>query len=309
MLAATKLGLRARAPGSLTTTMTTTYSPVMAVGRALFSTSENRAAANRRTQSRVRQMAGHVARNNKAQPSPSLENAKQDPSKAPAIVLPETFVVPPLSRFPKQFKPLMSYLWSIVRVKVVDFMLSRQYRFQSQPSLRQKPLVSLKKGPLISHTKALHRLMNEAIASGNVDLLERIVDPNLYMPLAINIHQRPRGHTCTWELVRYNREPRVVSLKIFPMAGFATKLLWQVTVSIASRQRVVEKDERKRVVPGSEKELDLVENVVIGTMLDNETWTMLSDWKIIATVQPMTPEKWEQEQETVKLLSQVQVNK
>lgn len=33
-------------------------------------------------------MAGHVARNNKAQPSPSLENAKQDPSKAPAIVLP-----------------------------------------------------------------------------------------------------------------------------------------------------------------------------------------------------------------------------
>ena len=116
----------------------------------------------------------------------------------------------------------MSYLWSIVRVKVVDFMLSRQYRFQSQPSLRQKPLVSLKKGPLISHTKALHRLMNEAIASGNVDLLERIVDPNLYMPLAINIHQRPRSHTCTWELVRYNREPRVVSLKIFPFESSMT---------------------------------------------------------------------------------------
>ncbi|KAK3954969.1 hypothetical protein QBC32DRAFT_334711 [Pseudoneurospora amorphoporcata] len=304
MLAATKLGLRARASGSLATTMTTA-SPVMAVGRALFSTSKNRAAANRRSQSRIRQMA---ARNIKAQPAPSMENARQDPSKAPAIVLPETFVVPPFSRFPKQFKPLMYYLWSILRVKGVDFLLSRQYRFMSQPSWRQKPLVSLKKGPLIAQTKALHRQMNEAIASGDVDTLEKIVDPNLYLPLAINIQQRPRGHTCTWELVRYNREPRVVSLKIFPMAGFQTKLLWQVTVSIASRQRVVEKDERRRVVPGSEKELDLVENVVIGTMLDNETWTTANSWKIIATVQPMTPEKWEQEQETVKLLSGVKTH-
>ena len=199
----------------------------------------------------------------------------------------------------------MSYLWSIFRVKAVDFLLSRQYRYMSQPGWRQRPLVSLKKGPLIAQTKALHRQMNEAIASGDVDALEKIVDPNLYMPLAINIHQRARGHTCTWELLKYNKEPRVVSLKIIPMAGFATKLLWQVTVSIASRQRVVERDERKRVVPGSEKEMDLVENVVIGTMLDNETWTTSGGWKIIATVQPMTPERWEEEKETVKLLSQV----
>ncbi|ESA43832.1 hypothetical protein GE21DRAFT_457 [Neurospora crassa] len=302
MLAVTKLGLRARLPGSLATTTTTT-SPVMAVGRALFSTSENRAAANRRTQAAIRKHTGNAVRQTGKQPAPSLERAKLDPSKAPTFVLPETFVIPPLSRFPKQFKPLMSYLWGIIRVKSLDFLLARQYRFSSMPGWRQKPLLSLKKAPLIAQTKALHRQMNEAIASGDAEMLEKIVDSYLYVPLAVNIEQRPKGRTCTWELVRYNKEPRIVSHKIFPLQGTKDKLLWQVTVSIASRQRVVE-HERGRVVPGSEKELDLVENVVIGTMISNETWATQNAWKIISTVQPMTPEKWEREQETVKLLAE-----
>ncbi|KAK3354558.1 hypothetical protein B0H65DRAFT_504617 [Neurospora tetraspora] len=275
----------------------------MAVGRALFSTSENRAAANRRSNATIRKHSGHSIRQTNKQPAPSLEKAKMDPSKAPAILLPETFVVPPLSRFPKQFKPLMSYLWGIIRVKTVDFLLSRQYRFSSMPGWRQKPLLSLKKAPLIAQTKALHRQMNEAIASGDAEMLEKIVDPYLYVPLAVNIEQRPKGRTGTWELVRYNKEPRVVSHKIFPLQGTKDKLLWQVTVSIASRQRVVQ-HERGKVVPGSEKELDLVENVVIGTMVSNETWATLNGWRIISTVQPMTPEKWEREQETVTLLAE-----
>lgn len=213
----------------------------------------------------------------------------------------ETFVVPPVSRFPKEFKPLMSYLWNIIRIKASDFVLARHARFQSQPGWRQKPLISLKKGPLITQAKAMHRQMNEAIASGDVDALEKLVDSALYYPLAANIHQRPKGRTCTWELVRYNKEPRVVSHKIMPVAEL---LLWQVVVSIPSRQRVVE-HERGRVVPGSEKELDLVENVVIGTMLNKDTWAT-HGWKILATVQPMTPEKWEREKETVKMIAESQ---
>ena len=179
----------------------------------------------------------------------------------------------------------------------------------SQPSWRSKPLVSLKKGPLILQAKALHRQMNEAIAAGDADTLEKIVDPSLYMPLVVNIQQRPRGHTCTWELVKYNGEPKVVSHKIFPFPGIKDKLLWQVAVSIPSRQRVVERDGRRRVVPGSEKEMDLVENVIISNMLDNDSWTTTGDWKILATVQPMTPEKWVEEQKTVKLLTDAQIPK
>lgn len=87
MLAVTKLGLRARLPGSLATATTTT-SPVMAVGRALFSTSENRAAANRRTQAAIRKHTGNAVRQTGKQPAPSLERAKMDPSKAPTFVLP-----------------------------------------------------------------------------------------------------------------------------------------------------------------------------------------------------------------------------
>ena len=213
----------------------------------------------------------------------------------------ETFVIPPFSRFPKQFKPLMSYLWAIIKVKTIDFLVSRQYRFSSMPGWRQKPLVSLKKGPFIAQAKALHRQMNEAIASGDTNGLAKIVDESLYVPLMVNIQQRPKGRTCTWELVRYNKEPRVVSLKLLPFQG-TDSLLWQVTVSIESRQRLVEY-EKGKVVPGSEKELDLSENMVIGTMVHSKTWATSGGWKIIGTIQPMTPEKWEREQETVKLLS------
>lgn len=230
--------------------------------------------------------------------SPSAERYRADPTKMPAVLLPETFIVPPLSHFPKEFKPLMSYLWNMVRIKTIDFVLARFTRYQSQPGWRQKPLISLKKGPLIAQAKAMHRQMNEAIASGDADALEKLVDSSLYYPLMANIHQRPKGRTCTWELVRYNKEPRVVSHKIMPVAEL---LLWQVVVSIPSRQRLVE-HERRKVVPGSEKELDLVENLVMGTMINKDTWTT-TGWKILATVKPMTPEKWEHEKETVKMIA------
>ncbi|KAK3396092.1 hypothetical protein B0T20DRAFT_481100 [Sordaria brevicollis] len=303
MLAATRVGLRTRAAGSLATqatTTSTTISPVMIMGRALFSTSDKRAATNRRVDQTLRRAQKmHLGKHQEH--APSVDRIKAMNTQIPAILLPETFVIPPLSRFPREFKPLMSYLWHMIRIKATDFILSRHTRYQSQPGWREKPLISLKKGPLIAQAKAMHRQMNETIACGDLDALERLVDTALYYPLATTIHQRPKGRTCKWELVRYNKEARVVSQKIMPIGD---KLLWQVVVSIPSRQRLVEY-ERGKVVPGSEKELDLVENVVMSTVLNDKTWST-TGWKIIATVQPMTPEKWEHEKETVRMIGETQ---
>lgn len=155
--------------------------------------------------------------------------------------------------------------------------------------------------------------MYDALARGDKDTLKRVCGIVLRDRFDTIIEARKPGQRFTWELVRYNkavwRYPRIVDHKVAPLQPDARvpnrlpPIMRQVTVAIASRQRRVEYDYSRagggKVVPGSEKEVDVVENVVLSCTLNRKTF-VASDWKIISLIGEMTPEKWAGEQAFMK---------
>lgn len=232
-------------------------------------------------------------------------------------VEPATWVRPPLGRFP----PSPSYLLSYLKVKGRDFLGRLAMTWSSKPSLLTPAQYRPQTGKIVPTAKALHVAMYDALARGDKATLRKVCGVVLADRFGTAIDARPAGRRYAWELLRYNktlwRYPRIVDHKLTPMQADprdpkkqTPPILRQVVVAIASRQRRVEYDYSKegggRAVPGSEKEVDVVENVVLSQPLDRNTWVPRADWKIISLIGEMTPEKWVEEQETMRIMQQMQ---
>lgn len=224
---------------------------------------------------------------------------------------------PPLRRFPRSPRYLYNYLF----VKTRDFLGRLAMTWSSKPSLLTAAQYRPQTGKVVPTAKALHVAMYEALARGDKATLRKVCGVVLADRLGAAVDARPPGRSYTWELLRYNktawRYPRIVDHKLTPMQADprdpkrqTPPVLRQVVVAIASRQRRVEFDHSKegggRAIPGSEKVVDVVENIVLSQPLDRNTWVPRADWKIISLIGEMTPEKWVEEQETMKIMQQMQ---
>jgi protein MBA1 len=221
-----------------------------------------------------------------------------------------TFVRPPISRFP--LRP--SFLKDYIFVKAQNLISRIAIVWSSKPSLFKRAQFKSDKAKLVPTAKALHRAMYDAVARGDKEALRQVCGVQLRQRFETAIDSRPPGRRYGWELVRYNktlwRYPRIVDNKVaIPPLDVTTKdhrppILRQVVVAIASRQRRVEYDYSKqgggKVVPGSEKEVDVVENVVLNRTLDRDTFVPNADWVITALLGETTPEKWAEESELLK---------
>jgi len=108
---------------------------------------------------------------------------------------------------------------------------------------------------------ALHRQMYSAFAEGDTQTLKKICTDGLLDSFTARIHVRGR-ETVKWELVKYNKRPRVMSNRAatFMIDGAGMR---QAVVRICSTQRLTRYRPDGTMVPGSGKEKDVQEYVVI----------------------------------------------
>jgi protein MBA1 len=138
--------------------------------------------------------------------------------------------------------------------------------------------------------------MYTSFAEGDAVTLRKICTDGLYDSFRARIGNRPRGEKVVWELVNYNKRSKLVSYRgaRLPIAGAG---VMQAVVRIASRQKLTRLVQGKsggmQVVPGSGKEKDVVEYVVLQRQY--EGWRE-GEWQLWGTTKETTMEdieEWE----------------
>lgn len=174
--------------------------------------------------------------------------------------------------------------------------MNATFRFASKPTIFKRAALDYKKSSLIPTAKALHRSMLEGLASGDKLAINKTCARKLATTLLTSIDSRPRGRRYSWELVKYTNKlfyPSIKSHKLAPTdRERGSPIIRQVVVAISSKQRRGVYDSSGLVIPGSEKEMDVVENVTIATLIDPKNGYKQYDWRIIGTIKPTTLESW-----------------
>ena len=158
-----------------------------------------------------------------------------------------------------------------------------------------KRSVKLSRSTLTPTAIALHRQMYTSFAEGDVVALRKICTDGLYDSFRARIGNRAKGEEVVWQLVDYNQRSKLISNRAarLPIDGAA---VMQAVVKIASRQKLTRSVKGKsgmEVVPGSGKEKDVVEYVVLQKQYDN--WRE-GEWQVWGTTQETTLEdieEWE----------------
>ncbi|KAK4189179.1 hypothetical protein QBC35DRAFT_151992 [Podospora australis] len=226
-------------------------------------------------------------------------------------ILPGTLVRPPLSRWPNDAKSWVRFLWEILKVRTMEAFVNSGIKFQSKPSILKRAIVRRNKSAAVSAAKALHRQLAEALATGDKETIQKVCIKKLSTSLIATVDARPRGRRYGWELVEYTQQfwyPSIRSFRMVPvLKGKDAPIQKQAVVAISSKQRRVEYDDSRKgqgkMVPGSEKEVDVVEYVTIGAMMDGRTYE--SDaWKIVGLIKATSPEDWAMERHLSRIVEE-----
>ncbi|KAK4164150.1 hypothetical protein QBC43DRAFT_237581 [Cladorrhinum sp. PSN259] len=306
MASSSTLGLRAR---DILAMGTTRIIPSTAswTARCSFSTSQSRSGPGKGQTKRALDLVNKSIGHNS--PSPRRSQAMKQAqggsaasSAAISIVFPGTFVRPPFSQFPNSPGKWLRFMKHMVWAKFQERLQSFLMKWQSKPTFFKRARWQRNNAAVILTAKGLHRSMAEAFASGDKATIRKVCTSNLGTPLLAAIDSRPRGLRYGWELVEYTKKlsyPSIRASRIMPTAREATApIVRQVVVAIASKQRRVEYDDSPRgggaIVPGSEKEVNVVENVAIAQIINPLSWEA-SEWRLLGTVKSTTLEDWETE--------------
>jgi len=179
-------------------------------------------------------------------------------------------------------------------------------RFASKPTIFKRAALDYKKSSLIPTAKALHRSMLEGLASGDRLAINKACARKLATTLLMSIDSRPRGRRYSWELVKYTNKlfyPTIKSHKLVPIdRERGAPIIRQVVVAISSKQRRGVYDAEGRVIPGSEKEMDVVEHVAMATLLLPKEGYKQQEWRLIGIIQPSTLESWTKDQKIMEAM-------
>ncbi|KAK1758407.1 hypothetical protein QBC47DRAFT_374578 [Echria macrotheca] len=251
-------------------------------------------------------------------PSPKtqmMENQAKMSLDQISIMLPGTLIAPPLSQYPKNPIAFIKFVGQVLYVWLRTTASGVGISWSSKPSFFKGARYKLNNAAALLEAKALHRAMAEALASGDKSTINRVCTKLMATPMLAAIDARPRTRRFTWELLEYARwrNPRIASQMLAPVEqGPRAPLLRQMVVRIASKQRRTEevrvKDGTWRVVPGGEKVVDVVENLVLVSLINPRTWTQ-GEWRILGTIPSMTPKDWAAEKEMVAMLEREQLGR
>jgi protein MBA1 len=210
----------------------------------------------------------------------------------------DTFIKPSLSyqlsllKTPKNFAKLQ---WMSLKSRFTDLLSIFALKFSSPRVGRAKFKIQLKRHRIVPTAKGMHDEMYKAFAEGNSKTLHKICADGLYESFMARIGARPRGEKVEWELVRMNGSPKIISHRAASLPIGKGSYLRQAVVRISSRQKMTRKSRNGEVVPGSGKEKDVVEYLVLQRFYRGYE---PGEWRIWGTTEETTlerAEEWEEE--------------
>lgn len=210
-----------------------------------------------------------------------------------SVLVPMTFVEPPLWRWPTSPGAFLHMGWLVGKNRTMNLLYRLLYKIYSKPSFFGKSKLQLKRGAVVPAARDLHARFNAAIAAGDKAELRRVCTQELYEKMAGVVDARPRAaRVLRWEVERYEAPwyyPRVTDDKIaqMPMTPTESRTIRQAVVSIASTQRVARLDAAGREVPGSAKSRRVLEHIVLTSYIDEHTWEQ-TPWRIWGTLPEST---------------------
>ena len=154
---------------------------------------------------------------------------------------------------------------------------------------------SINRSTIAPTALALHRQMYLSFAEGDSSALQKICLDGILDNFRVRIASRPREEKLVWELVKYNRSARLISNRAAktPIDGM---LIHQSVVKISSTQKLTRytraKNGELQQIPGSGREKDVVENLVLQR---TTTQWKPGSWMIWGTAKETTIEdieKW-----------------
>ncbi|KAM3068253.1 hypothetical protein ACMFMG_009393 [Clarireedia jacksonii] len=213
-------------------------------------------------------------------------------------LLANTFVKPSLShqlsllKTPKNFGKLQ---WVALKSRFTDLVSIAALKFSSPRVGRARWKIQIKRHRIIPTARGLHDEMYKAFAEGDSKTLRKICAEGLYESFMGRIGVRPRGEKVEWELIRLNGSPKIVSHRAASLPVGKGSYLRQAVVRIASRQKMTRKSRNGEVVPGSGKEKDVVEYLVLQKFYRGFE---SGEWRVWGTTEETTldrVEEWEEE--------------
>ncbi|PVH69769.1 hypothetical protein DL98DRAFT_438324 [Cadophora sp. DSE1049] len=235
-------------------------------------------------------------------PDRSMRVASKEMQKYPSDVglLEYTFITPAGSNAPRLFDSPSSFAklrWEHVKSRLRD-RVSLLVLWLASPAKKGffKRTIKLSRSKVTPTAVALHRQMYTSFAEGDVTTLRKMCADGIFDSFRSRIGNRQRGEKVIWELVKYNKGPKLVSHRgaRFPIEGGAIR---QAVVRISSTQKLTRWVKGKggvlEMVPGSGKEKNVEEYVVI--QRTTERWKE-GDWQVWGTTSETTLEdirEWE----------------
>lgn len=199
-------------------------------------------------------------------------------------LLPNTFIAassPSLFRHPKG---LLKFQWQRLKIRFWDTVATIAFKWMSPKTGRVRRKVQLKRGSIVPAAEALYREMYQNFAAGDIGRLRRMCADGLLESFAQRIASRPRGQKVTWNLVKMNRRPKIMSTKAVMIPGGDGNVIRQAVVRISSRQKMTLRDNKGKELPGS-TEKDVVEYVVVQKIYRN--WQD-PEWQVWGTTRGTT---------------------
>ncbi|POS83683.1 hypothetical protein EPUL_003195 [Erysiphe pulchra] len=231
----------------------------------------------------------------------SIRLMSKENSKMPLDIglLEKTFITPTGPNRPSIFKSPLSVL-AIERTRLVsrfrDIVSVLLCKFTSPKATSfWDRTFNLNRSSIVPTATALHRQMYTAFAEGDDQTLRNICLDGILDNFRNRIANRPREEKVTWELIKYNKNPKLVSNRAAktPINGM---LLRQAVVQICSRQKLTRYNKVKgstqlELIQGSGKEKDVVEYLVIQRIY--EQWQP-NNWMVWGTAQETSLEDLEE---------------
>lgn len=169
------------------------------------------------------------------------------------------------------------------------------------PTWTSRPRAQLTRSKIVPSAKSLHQRLGEAMAAGDKDALREICTPRLFETLSATISRRKASEKLTWELLRYNGSPKIVSHKvaIMPPVGKGP-VVQQVVVAISSTQKLGKvKKATGEPVAGGVRLQKQTEYFVMSRQFDPKTWAP-KKWIVWGNTKATTLEDWKLEEKGIQ---------
>ncbi|KAF3941361.1 hypothetical protein ABW19_dt0204733 [Dactylella cylindrospora] len=187
------------------------------------------------------------------------QQTSQVADEASQLLLPHTFITPPMRKRPSIFgdtRNRLRFEWVRVKIKwqdVVSRVIARLW--YKDPLFRND---------IVPSAEALHRNMYTAYARGDIETLSHICGRDLYNTFRNRIVSRPGNVKFSWKFSGYNSKSKIVSHKV-GMLGMSKNdedTVRQVVVKIDSTQTLT-KGINGKVVKGTGEPTRTTEYVVL----------------------------------------------